>query len=80
MYVFQPWGPLTLFLLVSRTPTASDDAALANASLSTQPEELSKRMAILYAASLVSGAFGGLLGGVITDYLDGVANTPGWQW
>lgn len=28
----------------------------------------------------MAGAFGGLLAGVITQYMDGVGNTPGWQW
>ena len=45
-----------------------------------QPNELSKRLAIFYSAALMAGAFGGLLAGVITQYMDGVGNTPGWQW
>jgi hypothetical protein len=45
-----------------------------------QPNELSKRLALFYSASLMAGAFGGLLAGVITQYMDGVGNTPGWQW
>ena len=45
-----------------------------------QPNELSKRLAIFYSASLMAGAFGGLLAGVITQYMDGLGNTPGWQW
>jgi MFS family permease len=45
-----------------------------------KPNELSKRLAIFYSASLMSGAFGGLLAGVITEYMNGVGNTPGWQW
>jgi MFS family permease len=28
----------------------------------------------------MAGAFGGLLAGVITEYMDGVGSTPGWQW
>lgn len=28
----------------------------------------------------MAGAFGGLLAGVITQYMDGKGNTPGWQW
>ncbi|KAH8923810.1 MFS general substrate transporter [Atractiella rhizophila] len=43
-------------------------------------EELSKRFAIFYSASIISGAFGGLLAGVITENLDGKAGTRGWQW
>ncbi|KAL8287058.1 hypothetical protein RQP46_004064 [Phenoliferia psychrophenolica] len=45
-----------------------------------RPEELSKRIALFYSASLVSGAVGGLLAGVITQYMDGVANVPSWKW
>lgn len=66
-----------------------------------KPNELSKRLAIFYSASLTSGAFGGLLAvravllilykslahvssfacqGVITQYMNGVGGTPGWQW
>ncbi|KAL8279797.1 hypothetical protein RQP46_007892 [Phenoliferia psychrophenolica] len=45
-----------------------------------RPEELSKRIAMFYSASLVSGAVGGLLAGVITQYMDGVANIPSWKW
>lgn len=28
----------------------------------------------------MAGAFGGLLAGVITEYMDGLGSTPGWQW
>jgi MFS family permease len=45
-----------------------------------KPAELSKRLAIFYSASLTSGAFGGLLAGAITEGMNGVGNTPGWQW
>lgn len=45
-----------------------------------QPDELSKRLAIFYSAALMAGAFGGLLAGVITEYMDGLGSTPGWQW
>lgn len=48
--------------------------------MDTQPNELSKRLALFYSAALMAGAFGGLLAGVITQYMDGVGNTPGWQW
>jgi MFS family permease len=51
-----------------------------NMLLAVQPNELSKRLALFYSASLMAGAFGGLLAGVITQYMDGVGNTPGWQW
>jgi MFS family permease len=49
-------------------------------SFSVQPDELSKRLAIFYSAALMAGAFGGLLAGVITEYMDGLGSTPGWQW
>ncbi|GHJ88605.1 hypothetical protein NliqN6_5007 [Naganishia liquefaciens] len=45
-----------------------------------KPNELSKRLALFYSASLTSGAFGGLLAGVITEYMHDVGNTPGWKW
>ncbi|ORY26990.1 major facilitator superfamily transporter [Naematelia encephala] len=45
-----------------------------------KPAELSKRIALFYTASLVSGAFGGLLAGGIIGGLEGVGNTRGWKW
>ncbi|WWC85182.1 uncharacterized protein L201_000040 [Kwoniella dendrophila CBS 6074] len=45
-----------------------------------KPAELSKRVALFYTASLVSGAFGGLLAGGIIDGLEGKGNTRGWKW
>lgn len=45
-----------------------------------KPRELSKRIAMFYTASLLAGAFGGLLAGGIIDALEGKANTRGWQW
>jgi hypothetical protein len=45
-----------------------------------QPAELSKRIAFFYTASLLSGAFGGLLAGGIIDGMEGVAGTRGWKW
>ena len=48
--------------------------------LINQPAELSKRIALFYTASLLAGAFGGLLAGAIITGLDGVGNTRGWQW
>ena len=45
-----------------------------------KPAELSKRVAMFYTASLISGAFGGLLAGGIITGLDGKAGTPGWKW
>ncbi|OCF55072.1 hypothetical protein L486_07182 [Kwoniella mangroviensis CBS 10435] len=45
-----------------------------------KPVEMSKRIALFYTASLVSGAFGGLLAGGIIEGMEGVAGTRGWQW
>lgn len=42
--------------------------------------ELSKRFAIYYTATAVSGAFSGLLAGIITQYLNGARGLAGWQW
>jgi len=41
---------------------------------------LSKRIAFFYTASLLSGAFGGLLAGGIIEGMEGLANTRGWKW
>nr|XP_019043076.1 hypothetical protein I302_08787 [Kwoniella bestiolae CBS 10118]OCF22006.1 hypothetical protein I302_08787 [Kwoniella bestiolae CBS 10118] len=45
-----------------------------------KPAELSKRIALFYTASLVSGAFGGLLAGGIIQGMEGLGNTRGWKW
>ncbi|KIY44671.1 MFS general substrate transporter [Fistulina hepatica ATCC 64428] len=42
--------------------------------------ELAKRYSIYYTATAVSGAFSGLLAGVITDHLDGARGIAGWKW
>lgn len=42
--------------------------------------ELASRFSIYYTATAVSGAFSGLLAGVITQYLDGARGYKGWQW
>ncbi|WWD20730.1 hypothetical protein CI109_105206 [Kwoniella shandongensis] len=42
--------------------------------------ELASRFAIYYTATAVSGAFSGLLAGVITQHLDGARGYEGWQW
>ncbi|KAH7103113.1 MFS general substrate transporter [Auriculariales sp. MPI-PUGE-AT-0066] len=42
--------------------------------------ELAKRMSWFYSASIVSGAFGGLLAGGITDSLAGSHGIAGWRW
>ncbi|KAF9039615.1 MFS general substrate transporter [Hymenopellis radicata] len=42
--------------------------------------ELAKRYSIYYTATAVSGAFSGLLAGVITDHLALARGIEGWQW
>jgi MFS family permease len=42
--------------------------------------ELARRFAIYYTATAVSGAFSGLLAGVIVDNLDGSRGLEGWRW
>jgi MFS family permease len=42
--------------------------------------ELASRFSIYYTATAISGAFSGLLAGVITQYLDGRRGLQGWQW
>ncbi|KAK0433316.1 major facilitator superfamily domain-containing protein [Armillaria borealis] len=42
--------------------------------------ELAKRYSIYYTATAVSGAFSGLLAGVITDNLSIARGIEGWQW
>ncbi|KAE9380691.1 high-affinity nicotinic acid transporter-like protein [Stipitochalara longipes BDJ] len=42
-------------------------------------EELATRVAYLFIASALSGAFGGLLAWAIL-HMDGVAGYPGWRW
>lgn len=42
--------------------------------------ELASRFAIYYTATAVSGAFSGLLAGLITQHLDGHRGLQGWQW
>lgn len=37
-------------------------------------------MTLFYSATLVAGAFGGLLAGGIIQGMDGVGGTPGWKW
>lgn len=43
-------------------------------------EEQSKRFAIYISAAVLSGAFGGLLAGAITDGLEGAHGIRGWRW
>ncbi|EIM86072.1 MFS general substrate transporter [Stereum hirsutum FP-91666 SS1] len=42
--------------------------------------ELAKRFAIYYTATAVSGAFSGLLAGLITDKLSYASGLEGWRW
>ncbi|WVQ85806.1 hypothetical protein IAT38_007974 [Cryptococcus sp. DSM 104549] len=42
--------------------------------------ELAKRFSIYYTATAISGAFSGLLAGLITQHLDGKRGLAGWQW
>ncbi|KAL7416444.1 major facilitator superfamily transporter [Mrakia frigida] len=45
-----------------------------------KPFEMGKRMALFYTASLMAGAFGGVLGGAITSGMEGVGGVRGWHW
>lgn len=42
--------------------------------------EQSKRFAVYISAAILSGAFGGLLAGAITEGLDGAHGLAGWRW
>ena len=42
--------------------------------------EIAKRFSIYYTATAISGAFSGLLAGLITQYLDGARGIAGWRW
>ncbi|KAH7158216.1 major facilitator superfamily domain-containing protein [Dactylonectria estremocensis] len=42
--------------------------------------EQSKRFAVYISAAILSGAFGGLLAGAITEGMDGVKGLAGWRW
>ncbi|KAJ7471892.1 major facilitator superfamily domain-containing protein [Mycena latifolia] len=42
--------------------------------------ELAKRYSIYYTATAISGAFSGLLAGVIIEHLDGARGLSGWKW
>lgn len=42
--------------------------------------EQSKRFAVYISAAILSGAFGGLLAGAITDGLEGAHGIRGWRW
>jgi MFS family permease len=42
--------------------------------------ELSHRFACFYTASLVSGAFGGLLAGGLIEGMEGLGGIRGWKW
>lgn len=42
--------------------------------------ELATRYSIFYTGTAISGAFSGLLAGVITKYLNPARGLEGWQW
>jgi MFS family permease len=42
--------------------------------------ELARRFSIFYSASLLAGAFGGLLAGAILAGLNGAKGLPAWKW
>lgn len=42
--------------------------------------EQSKRFAAYISAAILSGAFGGIIAGLITEYLDGAKGIAGWRW
>ncbi|KAF5133875.1 putative transporter [Metarhizium anisopliae] len=42
--------------------------------------ELGKRFGIFYTAAVLSGAFGGILAGAITDYMHDAHGIAGWRW
>lgn len=42
--------------------------------------QLATRFALLYTSVPIAGAVSGLLAGVITDYMEGVAGLAGWRW
>lgn len=43
-------------------------------------DEQSKRFAVYISAAVLSGAFGGIIAGAITDNLDGRYGIRGWRW
>ncbi|WOO80280.1 MFS transporter prlL [Vanrija pseudolonga] len=43
-------------------------------------DEMSKRTAFFYSASMVAGAFGGLLAGAIITGMEGMGGITGWRW
>lgn len=42
--------------------------------------ELARRFSVFYSASLLAGAFGGLLAGAILGGLNGASGLPAWKW
>ena len=42
--------------------------------------EQSKRFAVYISAAVLSGAFGGIIAGAITDGLEGKYGLRGWRW
>ncbi|KAH7376371.1 putative nicotinamide mononucleotide permease [Plectosphaerella cucumerina] len=42
--------------------------------------ELATRFAFLYTSVPIAGAVSGLLAGLITEHMEGIAGLPGWRW
>lgn len=74
------FAPGVAFYLVSLTYSKTLFATLTDQSSWYKRYELASRFSIYYTATAVSGAFSGLLAGVITQYLDGARGLRGWQW
>jgi hypothetical protein len=51
----------------------------ANISIDTR-KELALRVSILYAGSLLSGGFGGLVGAGVQSGLNGARGIASWRW
>lgn len=45
-----------------------------------KPVEQAKRFAVYISAAILSGAFGGLIAGAISDNLHGAHGLAGWRW
>ena len=45
-----------------------------------KPAEQAKRFAVYISAAILSGAFGGLIAGAISDNLHGAHGLAGWRW
>lgn len=63
-----------------KSPEDSADQKMLLLSCWYKPQELSKRIAFFYTASLVSGAFGGLIAGGLIEGMEGLGGIRGWKW